>query len=67
MGDDKVRVRFLLADSGTFHEEDVVIPAATLQGYDRLIDALQEDPGLLKELYLDFGRLSAAWLVSDED
>lgn len=67
MSDDKVRVRLLFADAGTFHEKDLVIPGSALEGYDRLIDGLQEDPKLLKEAYLDFGRLSAAWLVTDED
>jgi hypothetical protein len=67
MSDDKVRVRLLLADSGTFHEEDILVSASALEGYDRLIDGLQEDPGLLKRVYLDFERLSAAWLVSEED
>jgi len=67
MNDENVRVRLLFADSGTFHQEDLLVPASVLEGYDRLIDGLQEDPGLLKGVYLDFERLSAAWLVSDED
>jgi hypothetical protein len=39
------------------------VPSASLAGYDRLIDFLREDPAVLKETYVDVGRLAAAWLV----
>ena len=67
MSDEKVRVRLLFADAGAFHHQDLEVPASSVQGYDRLIDGLQEDPGLLKGLYLDLGRLCAAWLVEEKD
>jgi hypothetical protein len=44
----------------------VTLPAEVLAGYDRLIDCLREDPAVLKETYIDVGRLAAAWLVDDE-
>ena len=37
----------LFADSGTFHQMDLDVPVSCLEGYDRLIDGLQEDPDLL--------------------
>ena len=66
MRDDQVMVRLLFADSGTFHPMDIEVPASSLDGYDRLIDGLQEDPALLKDTYLDMERLCAAWKVDDE-
>ena len=67
MSEERVRVRLLFADSGAFHHEDLEVPASSVQGYDRLIDGLQEDQELLKGIYLDLGRLCAAWLVEEED
>ncbi len=66
MTDKKVRVRVLFADGGAFHHEDLSVSAASLEGYDRLIDGLREDPDLLKSVYVDVGRLCAAWLVEEE-
>ena len=63
MNENQVRVRLLFADSGTFHPQDIEVPASSLEGYDRLIDGLQEDPTLLKGTYLDMERLCAAWMV----
>jgi len=67
MSEEKVRVRLLFADSGAFHHEELEVPASLVQGYDRLIDGLQEDQELLKGIYLDLGRLCAAWLVEEKD
>ena len=67
MSEGKVTVRLLLADSGAFHQEDIEVPASSILDYDRLIDGLQEDPEILKVVYVDLGRLCAAWLVSEED
>jgi hypothetical protein len=67
MSDERVRVRLLFADAGTFHEQDMEVPAASLEGFDRLIDAFLEDPQLLKETYIDVDRLSAAWLAPASD
>ena len=62
----RVRVRLLLADDGAFHQETISIPRVALDGYERLIDCLREDPGVLKEVYVDVARLAAAWLVEGE-
>jgi len=67
MSDEFVRIRLLFADSGAFHHEDLEVPAASVRGYDRLIDGLQEDAELLKRTYVDVGRLCAAWLIDGED
>ncbi len=61
MSSDKVKVRLLFADSGTFYQMDLDVPGDSLEGYDRLIDGLQEDANLLKDTYLDMDRLCAAW------
>lgn len=67
MSEKRARVRLVFSDSGTFHHEDLEVPTSVLREYDRLIDGLQEDPELLKSVYLDLGRLCAAWVVSAED
>ncbi|MFC1662192.1 hypothetical protein ACFL3S_12210 [Gemmatimonadota bacterium] len=64
---DTVRVRLLFADRGAFHSEDLQLPSVAFEGYERLIDGLREDPGLLKRLYLDVDRLSAAWVLEEEE
>ena len=66
MTDKMVRIRLLFADGGAFHHEDLTVPWAALASYDRLIDGLREDPDLLKDVYVDVGRLCAAWVVDDE-
>lgn len=66
MNEETVRIRVLFADDGAFHHEELTVPASSLREYDRLIDGLREDPDLLKRLYLDVGRLCAAWVVSEE-
>lgn len=67
MSDRRVRIRVLFADSGTFHHEEIEVPASAVQGYDRLIDGLQEDPAFLKETFLDPDRLCGAWIIQDRD
>jgi hypothetical protein len=64
---DRVKVRLLFADGGDFRSEKVAIPRASLEGYDRLIDCLREDPVVLKGLHLDYPRLCSAYLVDGED
>lgn len=66
MSEKKVRVRLLFADEGAFHHESVEIPPSVVEGYDRLIDGLREDPAVLKTVYLDLGRLTAAWVEEGE-
>lgn len=63
---ERVRVRLVLADGGNFHVQDVTIPTASLEGYERLIDCLREDPEVLKELHVDYARLAAAQLLRDD-
>lgn len=62
-----VRVRLLFVDDGSYHHETVRIPESSLEGYDRLIDAMREDPAVLRRTWVDVGRLCAAWLVDDAD
>jgi hypothetical protein len=57
-----VTIRILFADEGTFHHEDMELPASVIEEYDRLIDGLREDPGVLKRVHLDLRRLVAAWV-----
>ncbi len=63
MSDSSVTVRLLFVDEGSYHHEDVQIPVAVLEGYERLIDCIREDAGVLKKLHVDVGRLCAAYLV----
>ena len=67
MSEEKVRIRLLFVDGGAFHHEEFEVPDSLIQRYDRLIDGLQEDHKLLKEIYLDFDRLCAAWVVEEDD
>ena len=60
---DRVQVRLVFADGGEFMVQDVSVPEESLEGYDRLIDALREDPVILKELHVDYSRLCAAQLL----
>lgn len=60
MSDNRVSVRLVLADHGSFHEMVVELPADVLSRYDRLIDAIREDPRIMAELYVDSRRLVAA-------
>jgi hypothetical protein len=62
----KVKVRLLFVDDGSYHHEVVEIPSACADGYDRLIDCVREDPAVLKRLYVDVGRLCAAYLAEDD-
>ncbi len=57
----RVPVRLVFADRGSFHELVVRLPADLLAGYERLIDALREDPGITGEVFVDPRRLVAAY------
>lgn len=57
------RVRLVLVDEGSYHHEEIEIPSASLEGYDRLIDCLREDPAVLKRVHVDVARLCAAYRV----
>jgi len=56
-----VKVRLLFVDHGSYHHEDVEIPATSVDAYERLIDCVREDPVVLKEMYVDVDRLVAAY------
>ena len=62
----RIQVRMLFAEEGGYHAEIVSLPGAGFDEYDRLIDFLREDPAVLKECYVDVGRLCAAQ-IADED
>jgi hypothetical protein len=62
----EVTVRMLFADHGGYRHEDVAVPAGAVDRYDRLIDCLREDPEVLKRIYVDVGRLCAAYLIREE-
>lgn len=58
----RVSVRLVLADHGSFHDLIVQLPADILDRYERLIDALREDPVVTREVFVDSRRLVAAYL-----
>ena len=64
MSDELATVRLLFADDGSFHHEEVQIPAGAMAGYDRLIDCLMEDPTVLKRLHVDVSRVCSAELTN---
>ena len=64
MSDELATVRLLFADDGSFHHEEVQIPAGAMAGYDRLIDCLMEDPTVLKRLHVDVLRVCSAELTN---
>lgn len=66
-GEDRVKVQLLFADEGAFHHEELDLPASVLEGYHRLIDGLREDPAVLKRMYLDLNRLTAAWVEEGQE
>lgn len=63
---DRVSIRLVFADRGAFHEVVVQLPAELLDGHERLIDALREDPEITGEIYVDHRRLVAAYRVEEE-
>ncbi len=63
MSEKLTTVRLLFVDDGSFHHEEVHIPAGALAGYDRLIDCLMEDPTVLKRLHVDVSRICSAELA----
>jgi hypothetical protein len=61
-GEERVRVRLVFADRGSFHDVTVRVPAEVLGSYERLIDVLREEPRVIGEIYVDPKRLVAAYL-----
>ena len=60
-------VRLVFADRGAFHDLIVQLPADVLARYDRIIDALREEPSITGEIYVDMRRLVAAYVVQTEE
>ncbi len=60
------KVRLLFVDEGSYHHEEISIPAETLERHERLIDCLREDPTVLKRVYVDPDRLCSAYLIGEE-
>lgn len=65
MSDGMVRVRLLFVDDGEYHRETIAVPGTALEGYERLIDALREEPAILRDVWIDTGRLCAAYRVEN--
>ena len=66
MSEQLATIRLLFVDDGSFHHEEVEIPAESMAGYDRLIDCLMEDPTVLKRLHLDVSRVCSAELANGD-
>ena len=60
-----VRVRLLFVDEGGYHHDEVSIPAAAVDAYDRLIDVFMEDDGVQKKMFVDVERLCSAVIVEE--
>ena len=65
-GEPEVRVKLLFVDGGSYHHETLTVPARALEGYERLIDCLREEPSVLARVYVDVDRLCAAYRADDE-
>lgn len=59
----RVKIRLLFVDEGSYHHEEVEIPASSLEGFDRLIDCIREDDAVQKRVYVDVARLCSANVV----
>jgi len=66
LGKKTVKVRLVFVDGGSFHHEEVEIPARSLETHGRLLDCLREDPEVLGRLHVDVARLCAAYTVTGE-
>lgn len=62
----RVPIRLVFADRGVFHEVVVHLPGQILEGYERLIDALREEPGITGDIFVDPRRLVAAYRESEQ-
>ena len=67
MSSELARVRLLFVDVGSFYHEEIDIPIDAFGRYDRLVDCLHEDPGVIKGVYVDLSRLCSAQLVDVEE
>lgn len=67
MSDALTTVRLLFVDEGSYHHELIRVPAEALEGYERIIDCLREEPSVLKRVYVDVERLCSASVVEEEE
>lgn len=67
MSDETTAIRLLFVDDGSYRHETIRIPSGSLEGYERLIDCLREDPAVLGRVYVDVDRLCSAAVMEEED
>ncbi len=67
MSERLLRIRLVFVDGGEYHREEVLLPATRLDGYDRLIDCLREEPDVLRSVYIDLDRLCTAYVIGPQD
>lgn len=60
-----LKVRLLFVDEGSYHHEEVELPAAALERYDRLIDCIREDEEVQKRVFVDAARLCSACVLEE--
>lgn len=58
-------VRLVFADRGSFHDLVVHLPSEVLGRYERLIDAIREDPDVTGGIFIDPRRLVAAYVEAE--
>lgn len=63
----RVPVRLVFADRGSFHDVVVRLPADAFDRYERVVDAIREDPAITAEMYVDGKRLVAAVVLQEDD
>lgn len=66
MSEPAVTIRLLFADEGAFRHEEIRVPAAALDRYERLIDLLREEESVLRRAYVDLDRLCSAQVVEED-
>ena len=66
MSADRVHVRLLFVDEGSYHHEVVTLPSEAVARHDRLIDCVREDSEVLARLHVDVDRLCSAVLLDEE-
>ena len=62
---ERVPVRLVFADRGSFHDIIVHLPADALARHERVVDALREEPEITAEVYVDGRRLVAAVVMQE--
>ncbi len=62
---DRLKVRLLFVDGGSYHHEEMHLPAAALERYDRLIDCIREDEEVQKRVFVDTARLCSACVLEE--